>query len=124
MTVQKTFMDDKLWRISKSIAKENGFAGDWAKTVTVYRELGGTNVMVYSLVPGAKRLIMQSANERVLLLLRDGSVISEDSTTVNQTKKEFIYSENPKTVLTKWDTGKDIDAISIPVDPVFLTKGG
>ena len=69
---------------------------NWIEIVSYYRFVNGTNVFVYSIVDGDKRLIVDviSGEDAVLLLNKKGELITDSYDAVLNSKKIFKYSEN------------------------------
>jgi hypothetical protein len=85
-----SFSQDKKWIEAKRVIGNL----NWIEIVSYYRFINGNNVFVYSIVDGDKRLIVDVISEdTVLLLSKNGELVTDDYDSVLNSKKIFKYSD-------------------------------
>lgn len=86
-----SFSQDNKWTEAKRAVGST----NWIEVVSYYRSIDGENVFVYSVVDGEKRLIVDVLDdENVLLIGRDGNLITDSYSNVENSRKVFKYSDN------------------------------
>jgi len=82
-----SFKHDPLWQEAKlTIGTSN-----WLEVAAYYRELGGENVFVYSVVNGLKRLIIDILSDETVLLLIEDRLATDTYENVLNSRKQFKY---------------------------------
>ncbi|AYJ75930.1 hypothetical protein BSP14_055 [Bacillus phage BSP14] len=85
-----SFSQDTKWIEAKKVVGHV----NWIEVVSYYRSIGGTNVFVYSVVNGDKRLIVDVIDDdEVLLIGKADELLTDSYTNVLNSRKVFKYSE-------------------------------
>lgn len=88
-----SFSQDKKWMEAKKAVGYGNYS--WLDVVSYYRFIDGTNVFVYSVIEGDKRLIVDVLDSgQVLLVTREGKLITDDYRAVLESRKIFKYSRH------------------------------
>lgn len=85
-----SFSKDNKWMEAKKVVGNT----NWLEIISYYRAINGTDVFVYSVIDGDKRLIVDVLdNDTVLLLNKSGQLVTEDYEATLNSKKIFKHSE-------------------------------
>lgn len=84
-----SFSQDRKWMEAKRVVGHLS----WLEVIAYYREIQGTNVFVYSIIDGEKRLIVDVLSDDSVLLLGKNGVLTDTYTNVLNSRKVFKYSE-------------------------------
>jgi len=86
-----SFSSDKKWMEAKKVVGDM----NWVEIVSYYRSINGTNVFVYVIGEGNKRLIVDVIDDdNILLINKDGDPEIDTYENVMNSRKEFKYSED------------------------------
>lgn len=93
------FSKDEKWLEAKKIAKASGFQDDWIAVIDCYVFLGGKFVQLYAITENDKfRVLGLSDSEQLLLLNREGQVVTGDYNEIFESRKHFFYNDIPNEV--------------------------
>jgi hypothetical protein len=86
-----SFSQDKKWMEAKKVCGHL----NWLEVIAYYREIQGTNVFVYSVRNGERRLIVDVFDDDTVILLNKNRELVKDSyERVLSSRKSFKYSEH------------------------------
>lgn len=86
-----SFREDSKWQIAKKLLNQNY---TWLEVISYYKAIGGKNVLVYSVIDGEKRLIVDlTEDNQVLLANRHGELVTDTYENVLNSRKVFEYSD-------------------------------
>ncbi|QDP42843.1 portal protein [Bacillus phage vB_BmeM-Goe8] len=88
-----SFSQDTKWMEAKRVVGHLS----WLEVIAYYREIQGTNVFVYSIIDGEKRLIVDVLSDDSVLLLGKNGVLTDTYANVLNSRKVFKYSECSET---------------------------
>lgn len=87
-----SFSQDPKWIEAKEVVGKP----NWIEVVSYYRHIGGTNVFVYCIGDGDKKLIVDVVDDdnNVLLINKFDEPVIEGYENVLSSRKQFSYSED------------------------------
>lgn len=92
MSYVSLFSKDNKWKKAKQLLNHNY---TWLEVISYYKSLGGTNVSVYSVIEGDKRLIVDlTDDDQVLLLNKHNELVKDTYDNVLNSRKVFEYHED------------------------------
>lgn len=93
------FNQDNKWLEAKRIGRELGVADNWLEMITLYHNIGGSNIFIYAIIDNQKYLIVDVLDdEHVILLDSSDNPVIEDYKKVFDSKKIFSYSDSFRVV--------------------------
>lgn len=87
-----SFSSDKKWMEAKKVVGDT----NWVEVINYYRSINGTNVFVYAIGDGDRKLIVDVIDDEdnILLINKHGNPEIDTYENVTNSRKEFKYSED------------------------------
>ena len=92
-----TYSNDQAWEQAKEVARAGGCKNEWIKIIDYYNLNEGKHVNIFCAIDQKKfRILFMLDSEKVLLLDRDDNLVVEDYETVDESRKIFLFEDEPK----------------------------
>jgi len=102
-----TYGDDLIWEQAKEVARVGGCKNEWIKIIDYYNLSEGKNVNIFCAIDQKKyRILYITDSEKVLMLDRENELVTEDYQIVVESRKIFLFQEDPKKEIRKLPEGE------------------